>query len=67
MHDVPEQGALHERKGAGYALEMKRAETMYLRLQNVHDELKPHITVDVSFWVAVTFTFGSAAWVINGE
>ena len=29
--------------------------------------LKPHLIVDVSFWIAIAFTFGSMVWVVNGE
>lgn len=37
-----------------------------IRLRSLEDELKPHLTLDVSFWVAVFFTLGSVVWVVNG-
>ncbi|KAK4683500.1 hypothetical protein P7C73_g6752, partial [Tremellales sp. Uapishka_1] len=40
--------------------------SIYLRIQNVEDELKPHLVVDVSFWIAILFTLGSVVWVVNG-
>ncbi|CDZ97293.1 hypothetical protein [Phaffia rhodozyma] len=30
------------------------------------DKLKPHLKLDVTFWVAVAFWWGSAVWVANG-
>ncbi|KAJ3548916.1 hypothetical protein NM688_g5233 [Phlebia brevispora] len=36
------------------------------RLRHPHTRLKVHLTWDVSFWVAVTFVLGSAAWIVNG-
>ncbi|KAI0788994.1 hypothetical protein BC629DRAFT_471983 [Irpex lacteus] len=32
-----------------------------------HSHLKPHLRWDVSFWVAVMFVLGSAAWICNGH
>lgn len=29
--------------------------------------VKPHLILDVTFWLAVTFTLGSAIWVVNGR
>jgi hypothetical protein len=37
-----------------------------LRIQT-ESHLKPHLILDVTFWLAVTFTFGSALWVVNGQ
>jgi hypothetical protein len=37
-----------------------------LRVQT-QKKTKPHLILDVTFWLAVTFTFGSAIWVVNGE
>ena len=37
-----------------------------LRIQTER-KIKPHLILDVTFWLAVTFTFGSAIWVVNGE
>ena len=37
------------------------------RVRRVESELKPGLRADISFWVAVAFTFGSAVWVVNGE
>jgi len=28
--------------------------------------IRPHLILDVTFPLAITFTFGSAIWVING-
>lgn len=44
-----------------------KSESVYLRIQDVESEIKPHLVMDVSFWVAFAFTFGSAVWVVNGE
>lgn len=40
--------------------------TAIIRLQTVESEFKPHLDADVSFWIAVFFTFGSVVWVVNG-
>ncbi len=37
------------------------------RLKHPHSHLKPHLRWDVSFWVAVMFVLGSAAWICNGH
>jgi hypothetical protein len=37
-----------------------------LRVQTL-TTIKPHLIMDVTFWLAVTFTLGSAIWVVNGE
>lgn len=37
-----------------------------LRVQTL-TTMKPHLILDVTFWLAVTFTLGSAIWVVNGE
>lgn len=36
------------------------------RLKHPSTRLKPHLTWDVSFWVAVVFVLGSTAWIVNG-
>ncbi|THH16050.1 hypothetical protein EUX98_g9364 [Antrodiella citrinella] len=36
------------------------------RLRHPHSNLKVHLTWDVSFWVAIVFVLGSAAWIVNG-
>jgi len=36
------------------------------RLRHPGTKLKVHLTWDVSFWVAIMFTLGSVAWIING-
>lgn len=47
--------------------EMQRMESMaYARVQSTESRLKPGLKADISFWVAVAFTFGSAVWVVNG-
>ena len=33
----------------------------------MESELKPGLRADISFWVAVAFTLGSAVWVVNGR
>jgi hypothetical protein len=37
---------------------------VFLRIPS--GQLKPHLLMDVSFWIAVAFTVGSVIWVING-
>lgn len=37
-----------------------------LRVKAIEADIKPHLELDISFWVAVAFTFGSAIWVVNG-
>ncbi|EPS97109.1 hypothetical protein FOMPIDRAFT_1032103 [Fomitopsis schrenkii] len=36
------------------------------RLRHAQARMKPHLSWDVSFWVALMFTLGSILWVING-
>ena len=36
------------------------------RVRHLESELKPGLRADISFWVAVAFTLGSAVWVVNG-
>jgi len=43
-----------------------RSIAVTLRIQT-QKTIRPHLILDVTFWLAVTFTFGSAIWVINGE
>ncbi|KAL7420717.1 hypothetical protein Q5752_004668 [Cryptotrichosporon argae] len=43
-----------------------KEETVFLRVKEAEHHLKPHLTLDISWWVAVAFTFGSAVWVVNG-
>lgn len=64
IHDAPDDAARGP-SGPGIGREVGR--TVYLRMQSLEEELKPHLMVDISFWVAVAFTFGSAVWVVNGE
>lgn len=40
--------------------------TANVRAKHIHSSFKLHLSWDVSFWVAVIFTLGSVAWVING-
>jgi hypothetical protein len=58
----PTSKGAEEAEKAEHALER----TVYLRVQRVEDELKPHLILDVSFWIAFIFTFGSVVWVVNG-
>ena len=37
------------------------------RVRHLESELKPGLRADISFWVAVAFTFGSMVWVVNGR
>jgi hypothetical protein len=37
------------------------------RVRHRDSHTKPGWRSDISFWLAVTFTFGSALWVVNGE
>lgn len=37
-----------------------------LRVKAIEADIKPNLVLDISFWVAVAFTFGSAIWVVNG-
>ncbi|KAJ3548914.1 hypothetical protein NM688_g5234 [Phlebia brevispora] len=36
------------------------------RLRHPNSSLKVHLSLDVSFWVAIAFVVGSAAWIANG-
>ncbi|ORX35146.1 hypothetical protein BD324DRAFT_634045 [Kockovaella imperatae] len=36
------------------------------RIKHEESKLKPNLKMDISWWVAVAFTFGSAVWVVNG-
>ena len=42
-----------------------RSIAVTLRIQT-QKTIRPHLILDVTFWLAVTFTFGSVIWVING-
>jgi len=44
-----------------------KTKPVFLRVPKPEIALTPHLIVDVSFWVAATFTFGSAVWVVYGE
>ena len=41
--------------------------TLRLRADKARSELKPHLKLDITFWLAVTFLLGSSVWVVNGE
>ncbi|KAI0696618.1 hypothetical protein BC835DRAFT_1414167 [Cytidiella melzeri] len=41
--------------------------TVSQRFRHPHSQLKPQLTWDVSFWAAVMFVLGSAAWICNGH
>jgi hypothetical protein len=60
----------HKRSAAGQAISEGADEAekiiVALRIQTEF-HLRPHLILDVTFWLAVTFTFGSAVWVVNGE
>ncbi|WVF66527.1 hypothetical protein IAT40_001267 [Kwoniella sp. CBS 6097] len=54
-------------KGKGTGKELEKMERVaYGRLKAEETKFKPHLKADVSFWLAVTFTLGSAVWVVNG-
>jgi hypothetical protein len=38
-----------------------------VRVKTVQSELKPHLKLDITFWLAVTFVLGSCVWVVNGK
>ncbi|KAI0268864.1 hypothetical protein BC834DRAFT_867615 [Gloeopeniophorella convolvens] len=61
---------VHEHAGAGEGSaasgEFSRHARVMPKLQRPGNHLQPHILPDISFWVAIWFTFGSIAWVING-
>ncbi|KAF8338865.1 uncharacterized protein EI90DRAFT_3039477 [Cantharellus anzutake] len=46
--------------------EFKIRGELRLRTCHPHSLLKPRLAWDISFWVAVWFVCGSAAWIING-
>ncbi|KAH8088200.1 hypothetical protein HD553DRAFT_269127 [Filobasidium floriforme] len=37
-----------------------------VRVDSVRSEFKPHLKLDITFWLAVTFVLGSCVWVVNG-
>ncbi|WWD22643.1 hypothetical protein CI109_107136 [Kwoniella shandongensis] len=54
-------------KGKGKETEVQKMEKMaYSRMKSGETKLKPHLIVDVSFWIAIAFTAGSIVWVVNG-
>ena len=46
---------------------LERERTVYMRVKDTRSEFKPNLRADITFWLAVSFVFGSIAWVINGE
>jgi hypothetical protein len=38
-----------------------------VRVDSVRSEFKPHLKLDITFWLAVTFVLGSSVWVVNGK
>ncbi|RSH84033.1 hypothetical protein EHS25_005278 [Saitozyma podzolica] len=69
IHDAPDEARRSGGRGLGGpgpGEGHKAGRTVYLRVQSLEQELRPHLMVDISFWVAVAFTFGSAVWVVNG-
>ncbi|XAO22397.1 hypothetical protein I312_101167 [Cryptococcus bacillisporus CA1280] len=69
-HGTPEEekGQVGDEKGKEKKATVERMEHMAVaRMRKVEDaRLRPHLEMDVSFWLAVSFTLGSAIWVING-
>ncbi|KAI0338354.1 hypothetical protein BDW22DRAFT_1362961 [Trametopsis cervina] len=41
--------------------------TINQRIKHPHSQLKPQLKWDISFWVAIMFVLGSAAWICNGH
>ncbi|WVQ94132.1 hypothetical protein IAU59_001210 [Kwoniella sp. CBS 9459] len=62
---VPQAGPLDVEKGKGKEVE-KMERVAYGRLKAEETKFKPHLKADISFWLAVAFTLGSAVWVVNG-
>ncbi|TDL19984.1 hypothetical protein BD410DRAFT_726472 [Rickenella mellea] len=46
---------------------MEKGESLHLRLEHLERtmKLKPKLWADISVWVAIAFTLGSVAWVVN--
>ncbi|OCF34900.1 hypothetical protein I317_05149 [Kwoniella heveanensis CBS 569] len=64
-------GASDAEKGDGSGkkkeAEVEKMERIaYGRMKAEETKFKPHLKADVTFWLAVTFTLGSAVWVVNG-
>lgn len=53
----------HRRMRGDLEVTDSRTAVVMQRLRHPHSRLKPHLTWDISFWVAVVFVLGSAAWV----
>ncbi|OXG28955.1 hypothetical protein C361_00609 [Cryptococcus neoformans Tu259-1] len=69
-HGKPEEekGQVEDGKSKEKKETVERMEQMAVaRIRKTGDiRLRPIFKMDVSFWVAVTFTLGSVVWVING-
>lgn len=69
-HEKPEEekGQVEDDKSKEKKVTVEQMEQMAVaRIRRTEDiRLRPHFKADVSFWVAVSFTLGSAVWVING-
>lgn len=68
-HEKPEEekGQVEDDKSKEKKVTVEQMEQMAVaRIRRTEDiRLRPHFKADVSFWVAVSFTLGSAVWVIN--
>lgn len=69
-HGKPEEekGQVEDGRSKEKKETVERMEQMAVaRIRKTGDiRLRPIFKMDVSFWVAVTFTLGSVVWVING-
>jgi hypothetical protein len=44
-----------------------RESFVHIRIPHDGGRITPNLNADISFWIAVTFVFGSVIWVVNGE
>ncbi|WVQ82815.1 hypothetical protein IAT38_004947 [Cryptococcus sp. DSM 104549] len=65
--DSRTEGPAQRGRGGKAEKQGDRVEEMaFTRMKLVERRLHPHLKLDVTFWIAVLFTFGSAVWVVNG-
>lgn len=57
----------HHPEGSDKPLTAPTDVTVRVRVDSVRSEFKPHLNLDITFWLAVTFVLGSSVWVVNGE
>ncbi|WWC90228.1 uncharacterized protein L201_005161 [Kwoniella dendrophila CBS 6074] len=47
--------------------EIQKIESVTIgRIKKEETKFKPHLNADITFWLAIAFTFGSMVWVVNG-